>query len=220
MLIGVAPAVCTITCRRLEEAGYVVDRAVDAAEAIRQARRLRFDAIIVDGSTPDVGVQVCREVRQAGFEASLLLLTDRRAAATIVAGLEIGADDYITRPFSQDDLLTRVEVLLRRNDGHHGPEWRAFGSVRVNVSAAETTRHGKMVNLFAREFRLLRYFIEHPGVTFSRAELLAAVWSRRDILTTRTVDVHVASLRRKLEDEPRRPKHFVTVHGLGYKFRP
>ena len=220
LLIGLASSVRTITSRRLQEAGHVVDVALDASDAIRQATRLQFNAIVVDATTTGIGFDVCREVRQAGVEAPLLLLVSRREAAGIVAGLETGADDYITRPFNQDDLLTRVEVLLRRNGEHRGADVHAFGSVRVNVPAAETTRHGQTVKLFAREFRLLRYFIEHPDVTFSRTELLAAVWGRSDVLATRTVDMHVASLRRKLEDDPKRPEHFLTVHRLGYRFRP
>jgi len=149
------------------------------------------------------------------------MLPARNVIADLIAGLNAGGDDYVSEPLNVRDLLTRVEVLLRRRRPKPGTRrMYRFGSIRVDVEAAEAKRDGKNVNLFAREFRLLRYFLEHPGVTFSREDLLSAVWGRVEVLPTRTVDVHIASLRRKLEHEPRRPKHFLTVHRLGYKFKP
>jgi two-component system alkaline phosphatase synthesis response regulator PhoP len=162
------------------------------------------------------------EIRQRGSETPILLLTAVGKPADIIAGLNMGADDYVTSPLNMRELMTRIEVLFQRprNVRRKAVDVYEFGSIRVDVPAAETTREDNVVNLFAREFRLLRYFLEHPGVTFSREDLLLAVWGPSQQRPTRTVDMHVASLRRKLEDQPRQPKHFLTVHRLGYKFRP
>jgi two-component system alkaline phosphatase synthesis response regulator PhoP len=155
------------------------------------------------------------------------MLTALGQTADKVKGLRIGADDYVTKPFHMQELMARVEALLRRrgpapvpapaaprNDVYH------FGDVSIDLRGTEATRGGRRVNLSAREYQLLRYFIEHPAATLSREELLTEVWGYSGKMFTRTVDVHVAGLRQKLEPEPKAPRFFLTVQGLGYKFKP
>ena len=147
------------------------------------------------------------------------MLTARGQLTDKVVGLKLGADDYLVKPFEMAELLARVEALLRRTAPLRGEAPAAsFGAVRVDFRRAECERDGRGVELSAKELQLLRYFVEHKGATLSRGELLEAVWGARSMPATRTVDVHVAGLRRKLEPDPRSPRHILTVHGLGYKF--
>ncbi len=149
------------------------------------------------------------------------MLTARGQTSDKVNGLKIGADDYVTKPFNMQELMARVAALLRRAPIRPAAQLTAadFGSIHVDLLGTETTRDGKAVNLSAREFQLLRYFIERRGATLSRDELLKQVWGYSADMYTRTVDVHVASLRQKLEDDPKQPQFILTVQGLGYKFK-
>jgi two-component system alkaline phosphatase synthesis response regulator PhoP len=208
---------------RLRSEGYVIDCAADGIEGLEKATRLPFDLIILDVMLPGLdGIELCRDVRQSGLITPILMLTARGQTADKVAGLKIGADDYVTKPFSMPELLARIEALLRRAPNR--PAGRSdvyqFGAVRVDLRGTEVTRDGKAVNLSAREFQLLRFFVEHPGATLSREELLTEVWGYAAKMFTRTVDVHVAGLRQKLEEEPRQPRFLLTVQGFGYKFKP
>jgi two-component system alkaline phosphatase synthesis response regulator PhoP len=138
-----------------------------------------------------------------------------------VVGLKLGADDYVTKPFEMMELLARVEALMRRAPASQAPvagDSYQFGSIRLDFRAAEVTRDGNAIELSAREFQLLRYLVEHRGSTLSRQELLNEVWGYNSMPSTRTVDVHVAWLRQKLEPNPRKPQLILTIHGLGYKF--
>src|ERR1700724_930173 len=159
---------------------------------------------------------------EAGRNDSGFIFTGAGQIADKVTGLKIGADDYVTKPFEMPELMARVEALLRRAPSR--PETHAapfeFGSIRVDLRATEVTRNGKAVNLSAREFQLLRYFIEHSGETLSREELLKEVWGYSANVFTRTVDAHVATLRQKLENDAKQPEFILTMQGLGYKFRP
>jgi two-component system alkaline phosphatase synthesis response regulator PhoP len=169
------------------------------------------------------GFDVCKGIREAGLITPILMLTARGQTGDKVSGLKIGADDYVTKPFNMLELMARVEALMRRAPIR--PASRAqtgiaeFGSIRVDLLGTEAVRDGKSVNLSAREFQLLRYLIEHRGATLSREELLKQVWGYSADMYTRTVDVHVASLRQKLEDDPKQPKFILTVQGFGYKFK-
>jgi two-component system, OmpR family, alkaline phosphatase synthesis response regulator PhoP len=208
---------------RLRNEGYVVDYAVNGDEGFDKATALAFDLILLDVLLPRRnGFAVCHDIREAGLITPILMLTALGQTADKVRGLKIGADDYVTKPFNMQELMARVEALLRRAPS--GPlvqeRLHQFGSVRVDLRGTQVTRDGGAVNLSAREFQLLRYFLEHPGKTLSREELLTQVWGYSHQTFTRTVDVHVASLRQKLEDEPRQPRFFLTVQGLGYKFKP
>jgi two-component system alkaline phosphatase synthesis response regulator PhoP len=167
------------------------------------------------------GFVVCQDIRTAGLITPILILTARGQTSDKVNGLKIGADDYVTKPFNMQELMARVEALLRRapiRPSAHS-DVSDFGSVRVDLLGTQATRDGKIVNLSAREFQLLRYLIEHRGTTLSRDELLKQVWGYSADMYTRTVDVHIASLRQKLEDDPKQPQFILTVQGLGYKFK-
>ena len=168
------------------------------------------------------GLAVCKGLRAAGLITPVLMLTARGRTAEKVTGLKIGADDYVTKPFKMPELLARIGALLRRAPAkaEAQAEIYEFGRVRVDLRGTEVTRDGEVVTLSAREMQLLRFFLANPGATLAREELLTRVWGYHKAMFTRTVDVHVASLRQKLEDEPRQPRFFVTVQGLGYKFRP
>jgi DNA-binding response OmpR family regulator len=148
----------------------------------------------------------------------ILILTARTETIDKVVGLKLGGDDYVTKPFESAELIARVEVLLRRVPIHTGHGIHEFGAIRVDVKRGEVTREGKHVYLSAREFQLLRYFLERAGITVPRKELLRSVWGYDEDALTRTVDTHIASLRQKLEENPKRPELIVTVAGVGYKF--
>jgi two-component system, OmpR family, alkaline phosphatase synthesis response regulator PhoP len=207
---------------RLRNEGYVVECAADGDEGFQKATQNPFDLIILDVMLPrKSGFIICRDIRQAGLITPILMLTARGQTSDKVNGLKIGADDYVTKPFNMLELMARVEALLRRAPSRPVAQTGAFnfGSIRVDLVGTETTRDGEVLNLSAREFQLLRYFIEHRGATLSREELLKQVWGYSADMYTRTVDVHVASLRQKLEDDPKQPKFILTVQGLGYKFK-
>jgi len=208
---------------RLRKEGYVVDCAADGEEGSAKATQLPFDLIILDVMLPKRdGLDVCRDIRGSGLITPVLMLTARGRTSEKVNGLKIGADDYVTKPFKMPEILARVEALLRRAPTRPGAPHAVseFGRVRVDDRGTEVVRDGKVINLSAREFQLLRFFLENKGTTLSREDLLTRVWGYSASMFTRTVDVHVASLRHKLEDDPRQPRFFLTVQGLGYKFKP
>jgi two-component system alkaline phosphatase synthesis response regulator PhoP len=208
---------------RLRKEGYVVDCAADGEEGFAKATQLPFDLIILDVMLPRRdGLDVCRDIRGSGLITPVLMLTARGRTSEKVNGLKIGADDYVTKPFKMPEILARVEALLRRAPTRPAAPNAVseFGRVRVDDRGTEVVRDGKVINLSAREFQLLRFFLENKGTTLSREDLLTRVWGYSASMFTRTVDVHVASLRHKLEDDPRQPRFFLTVQGLGYKFKP
>ncbi len=204
---------------RLRREGYMVDIASDGLQALDKATNLPFDLIILDLMLPRrSGLDVCREVRAAGIAVPILILTVRNDTVDKVVGLKLGADDYVTKPFEAAELFARIEVLLRRVPIHSGQGTFTFGSIRVDARQGEVTRDGAPVYVTAREFQLLRYLIERQGKAVPRNELLRAVWRYDSETLTRTVDTHVASLRQKLETNPKQPEFIVTVSGVGYKF--
>jgi two-component system, OmpR family, alkaline phosphatase synthesis response regulator PhoP len=164
------------------------------------------------------GFDVCRDIRRAGLATPILLLTARGQNADKVVGLKLGADDYVTKPFDTQELMARIEALLRRAPSRFAQSIQRFGSILVDIPGTQVTRDGQPVYLSAREFQLLRYFVEHTGITLSRDEILRHVWAYDEGTYTRTVDVHVASLRQKLEEDPKRPELIRTVPGIGYRF--
>jgi two-component system alkaline phosphatase synthesis response regulator PhoP len=205
---------------RLQSEGYVVDLADDGEQGYEKATRLPFDLIILDIMLPRCnGLDVCRGIRLAGLATPILLLTARGQTVDKVVGLKLGADDYVTKPFDTMELMARIEVLLRRSVPRSGIGVHKFGPIRVDFRGTQVTRDGAEVYLTAREFQLLRYLIERAGTTLSRTEILREVWGYEGGTFSRTVDVHVASLRQKLEDMPKKPKWIVTVPGLGYRFQ-
>ena len=205
---------------RLQSEGYVVDFSPDGEQGFEKATSLPFDLIILDIMLPRrSGLDVCRDIRLAGLVTPILLLTARGQIVDKVAGLKLGADDYVTKPFDTLELMARIEALLRRAPTRTGQGILRFGSIRVDIRGTQVTREGKPVYLSAREFQLLRYFTEHKGITLSRDEILREVWGYEVGTFTRTVDVHVAGLRQKLEKAPKKPEMILTVPGIGYKFQ-
>jgi two-component system, OmpR family, alkaline phosphatase synthesis response regulator PhoP len=204
---------------RLRGEGYVVDTAGDGLEGFEKATTQPFDLIILDVMLPvRSGLDLCRDIRQAGLATPIMFLSARHQTYDKVVGLKLGADDYVTKPFKAIELIARIEALMRRVPVRSGQGVHQFGSIRVDLRRAEVTRDEKPLYLSAREFQLLRYFIERAGSTIPRAELLRSVWGYESGTLTRTVDMHVASLRDKLEENPRHPVLMVTVPGVGYKF--
>src|SRR5437016_11149813 len=212
--------VMTLTDRLTRE-GYAVEAAHDGEAGLVRATNETFDLIILDVMLPHRGgFDVCRALRQRGVGTPIIMLTARGQITDKVVGLKIGADDYVTKPFEMMELLARIEAHLRRArvGGTLSTEVYQFGDVRVDFRRAEAYRGEEVVNLSAKEFKLLRYLIEHRGAALSRDELLNEVWGYDAAVSTRTVDVHVAWLRQKLEPNLRHPQFILTIHGLGYKF--
>jgi two-component system alkaline phosphatase synthesis response regulator PhoP len=206
---------------RLQSEGYVVNFAQNGREALDKATRLPFDLILLDVMLPEKnGFDVCRELRAQGLATPIIMLTARTQTVDKVVGLKLGADDYVTKPFEMPELLARIEALLRRapySSQHPLPVIRA-GDLEIDLRGTQVMRDGQAVPLSAREFQLLRFFVERRGETLSRDVLLKEVWGYNARTFTRTVDVHVASLRQKLERDPRQPALILTITGLGYKF--
>jgi two-component system alkaline phosphatase synthesis response regulator PhoP len=207
---------------RLKSEEYEVDCASDGEDGLQKALSGEFDLVILDVMLPrKKGLDVCREVRQAGIVTPIIMLTARGETVDKVLGLKIGADDYVTKPFEMMELLARIEAQLRFPPSSPASTKNIeFGSLHVNLRGTSVTKGGKVVPLSAKEFQLLRYFVQHPGETLSRGVLLEQVWGYSSDAYTRTVDVHIASLRQKLEKDPQKPSLLVTVLGLGYKFTP
>ena len=206
---------------RLKSEGYYVDFGIDGEEGLRKATQGAYDLVILDIMLPRKnGFDVCRDIRMAGLVVPILMLSARGQVIDRVLGLKIGADDYLTKPFDATELVARIEALIRRSKPPAAPGLQRFGSVHVDLRGTAVSRDGKTVPLSAREFQLFRYFVEHPNTTLSRDVPLKEVWSYSTEVFTRTVDVHVASLRQKLESDPKHPSLIVTVAGLGYKFSP
>jgi two-component system, OmpR family, alkaline phosphatase synthesis response regulator PhoP len=220
LLIEDEPGIVLTLTDRLTREGYDVESAADGESGLERATRDAFDLLLLDLMLPRMsGVDVCKELRKRGIETPVIMLTALGQVVDKVVGLKLGADDYVTKPFDMAELLARVEAQLRRApSAPHPTEGYAFGDVRVDFRKAEAIRDGQPIDLSAREFQLLRYFLEHRGATLTRDELLNEVWGYNSMPSTRTVDVHVAWLRQKIEPNPRHPQFILTVHGMGYKF--
>jgi DNA-binding response OmpR family regulator len=222
LLVEDEPSLVLTLTDRLESEGYAVESVADGDEAFERARMGAFDLILLDVALPGRGgFDVLRDLRQERVETPVVMLTARGQVVDRVLGLKLGADDYLPKPFDMMELLARMEAVLRRKQGTlpANAGGHAFGEVRVDFRRAEVTRAGRVVNLSSLEFKLLRHFIEHRGTLLSRQELLEKVWGYPAILQTRTVDVHVASLRQKIEPHPSQPQYIVTVHRMGYRFQ-
>ncbi len=211
-----------ITLRdRLSGEGYEVETAADGALGFERAGSGGFDLILLDVMLPaKSGIDVCRDLRRQGNQTPILMLTAKSQTIDKILGLKIGADDYLTKPFEMLELLARIEALLRRSQGSPKtqPEKYEFGVVRVDLRGTRVFRGEEELSLSAKEFQLLQFFIEHRGETLARDKLLEEVWGHQSAPSTRTVDVHVAWLRQKIEPDARKPQWIVTVHGLGYRF--
>ena len=202
--------------------GYEVKTARDGEAALRALAEQRPDLVVLDVMMPKMsGLEVCQRLRAEGDDVPILMLTARGQEVDKVLGLKLGADDYVTKPFSFLELATRVEALLRRAGGglrKAPPETYEFGDVRVDFKGHRATKAGEELELTARELRLLELFVRHRGAVVTRDQLLDEVWGYDAIPFTRTVDSHIAKLRKKIEACPSAPRFIITVHRLGYKF--
>jgi two-component system alkaline phosphatase synthesis response regulator PhoP len=214
----------TIIRDRLHAEGFRSDSARDGEEGLRLATTEAFDAIILDLMLPRKnGFDVCRDIRSAGMITPILILTARGEVTDKVVGLKLGADDYLTKPFEMIELLARLEALIRRSSmSSQAPTAAVYqiGTLQIDTRGTTVTRDGEPLALTAREFQLLRFLVENRGATLSRDLILKEVWGYSTGAFTRTVDVHVASLRQKIEPDPKHPTLIVTVPGLGYKLNP
>ena len=222
LLVEDEPGLVLTLTDRLTSEGFELVSATDGRAGFDIALSEKFDLIILDVMLPRKnGFDVCRDLRQQGIATPILMLTAKGETIDKVLGLKLGADDYLTKPFEVIELLARIEALLRRApamaDGHSVGAFR-FGEVTIDFRRAEVTRNTKAVDLSAMEFKLLQFLVEKRGIVHSRDDLLDAVWGYDAMPTTRTVDVHIAWLRQKLEPNPKRPQYIHTVHGMGYKF--
>ncbi len=201
---------------RLE--GYEVEAIRDGETASRRAREQEFDLIILDVMLPHKdGFEVCRDLRRAGLRTPLILLTAKTQESDKVLGLELGADDYVTKPFSPRELRARIKAALRRG-GAKSAQIYQFGDAEVDLTRCELRRAGQVVEMTPTEFKLLAVFIAHRRRTLTRDKLLDEVWGRETFVTDRVVDTHITNLRKKIELKPSEPQFLVSVRGMGYRF--
>ncbi|OFW11788.1 MAG: DNA-binding response regulator [Acidobacteria bacterium RIFCSPLOWO2_02_FULL_67_36] len=220
LLVEDEPGLVLTLTDRLAREGYAVESSADGESGLERAAKEPFDLVLLDVMLPRLnGFDVLRDLRRRGIETPVIMLTARGQVTDKVVGLKLGADDYVTKPFEMMELLARIEAKLRRAPATpHPAEGYQFGDMRVDFRRADVMKNGEPVEVSAREFQLLKYFIEHRGATLTREELLNEVWGYNAMPSTRTVDVHVAWLRQKIEPNVRHPQFILTVHGLGYKF--
>lgn len=200
--------------------GYDVKMANDGATGLKMATEGSYDLVILDVMLPKLsGLDACKRIRRGGSRVPVIMLTARGQEIDKVLGLKVGADDYVTKPFSFLELMARVEAVLRRCSGYSDQvDAYEFGNVAVDFKRSEAKKGTQQLTLSPREFKLLRFLIDHRGEILPRERLLDAVWGYDDVPFTRTVDMHIAKLRKKIEDKPSDPSFIVTVHRLGYKF--
>jgi DNA-binding response OmpR family regulator len=216
-------AMSVALCDGLASEGFTIACAANGEDGFSLASARKPDVVILDVMLPRLsGLDVCRKLRADGNDVPIIMLTARGQEADRVLGLKLGADDYITKPFSFLELVARIEAVLRRSS----PPGQAltdvqeceFGDVRIDFRHHEATKRGRPIALSAREFMLLAYLVAHRGAVITREQLLDAVWGYDNMPFTRTVDTHVAKLRKKIEDDPANPRYLITLHRLGYKF--
>jgi len=198
--------------------GYEVEVARDGETAALRAQEQPFDLIVLDVMLPRKdGFEVCRELRRAGLRTPVILLTAKAQESDKVLGLELGADDYVTKPFSPRELRARIKAVLRRAAGET-PEVYRFGDVEVDFTRYQIRRAGKPVEVTPLEFKLLAAFVRSRGRVLSRDQLLDEVWGRGTFVTDRVIDTHITNLRKKIEPEPAAPRYLISVRGVGYRF--
>jgi two-component system alkaline phosphatase synthesis response regulator PhoP len=200
--------------------GYQVLSAMDGVSGLERALADAPDLVILDVMMPRMsGLDVCKQLKSKRPAIPIIMLTARGQEVDKVVGLELGADDYVTKPFSIRELLARVKAVLRRvGSVPKAKDSYTFGDVEVNLQSCQVSRRGRCLDFSSKEFDLLKYFLSHPGEALTRDRLLEEVWGYDKFPTTRTVDAHIVRLRQKLEPKPDDPRFFLTVHGTGYKF--
>jgi two-component system, OmpR family, alkaline phosphatase synthesis response regulator PhoP len=221
LLVEDEPSVRLTVTDLLVDEGYDVETASDGPSGLKRGSTEAFDVILLDIMLPGMnGLDVCRELRRLGKDVAVLMLTARGQLTDKVVGLKLGADDYLVKPFEPAELLARIEALLRRvrKSGLTPVKSFHFGDVEVDFDRGDVRKSGVAVPLASKELELLRYLVNHRGNVVSREELLESVWEYQPGVSSRTLDVHVAWLRQKLEDNPQTPQHIHTVRGVGYRF--
>ncbi len=223
LLVEDEPGLSLTVSDLLASDGHEVETAADGPSGLTKALQKEYDLIVLDVMLPGKnGFDVCRELRQRGRDTAILMLTAKTQVVDRVVGLKLGADDYVTKPFDPTELLARVEALLRRVKKDNRPQVSSFefGDVKVDFEKGHVAKAGSALNLASKELQLLRYLVDQRGNVVSREELLQNVWEYQSDVSSRTIDVHVAWLRQKLEDNPQFPKFIHTVRGVGYRFTP
>lgn len=221
LLVEDEPGIQQVLADMLESEGHIVETAGDGDTGLEKANAGHFDLLILDVMLPGLsGYEICHGARERGYDGAILMLTAMGTVPNRVQGLRTGADDYLVKPFDPDELLARVEALLRRvHKVKLTPVMRVeFGNVVADFSQSVFEKAGKVISLSAKEIELLRVLINHRGKAIARDQILAEVWPEQPFITPRTVDVHIAWLRQKIEDKADTPKHVLTVRGEGYRF--
>jgi two-component system alkaline phosphatase synthesis response regulator PhoP len=221
LIVEDEPGILLVITDLLRAESHMVETAADGREGLRRATEEKFDLLILDVMLPGLnGFEICHAVRERGFDGAILILTAKGQIRDRVHGLQTGADDYLVKPFNSDELVARVNALLRRvHKENLTPVMKFdFGNVTADFSQMEFFKNGDPVSLAAKEAELLRLLINLRGQILTREQILKHVWSEQPFITERTVDVHIAWLRQKLEDTPESPKHILTIRGEGYRF--
>lgn len=220
LIIEDDPAIRTGLKETFTTEGYNVSDAETGTKGFELAGKHDFDLIVLDLILPGKdGIEICKELRSDGVKTPIIMVTSRKEEIDKILGLEIGADDYVTKPFSIRELLARVKALIRRSTYEPGDiEEVAFANLKIDFKKQEMLKGENPVRLSATEYRILHYFIDHEGEVISRDKFLDEVWGYDSYPTTRTVDNYILSLRKKIEDDPANPKHLLTIHKVGYKF--
>jgi DNA-binding response OmpR family regulator len=213
------PRIQKALVRLFTSEGYQVQVESEGQSGLAASRKLQPAAVVLDLMLPGInGREICRSMKDTQSEMPVVILSAVSEVADKVLLLELGADDYVTKPFSPRELLARVEAAIRRSSRSGTARVTQFGSITIDAAKMEVRREGNVITLTAHEFKLLRYFVENAGRVLTRGELLNDVWGYDSYPNTRTVDNQVLKLRQKLEHDPAQPRHFLTVHGAGYKF--
>lgn len=221
LVVDDEPAILELVTYNLEQAGFTAITAADGETALKLVEKEKPDLVILDVMLPKIdGFEICRTLRARG-NTPILMLTARREEVDRVLGLELGADDYLTKPFSPRELVARVRAILRRvSEGSNRQEGMiAVGDLVINPDSHEVKMRGKPVDLTLKEYQLLKFLAENPGRVFTREALLDRLWEGEYFGDTRTIDVHIRHLREKIEEDPSNPRYILTVRGVGYKFR-
>jgi DNA-binding response OmpR family regulator len=204
----------------LEARDYMVIASQDGETGIKRAIKEQPDLIILDLMLPGInGYEVCKKLKESKPEIPIVMLTAKSQESDIITGLDLGADDYITKPFSVLELLSRINAMLRRSSTNSTiPDLFQFGNIEINFKKYEASKHGKTLKMSPREFEILQYLLERKGEVVTRDDLLNRVWGYDSFPFTRTIDAHISTLRKKIEDRPEDPEMIITIHGKGYKF--
>jgi two-component system alkaline phosphatase synthesis response regulator PhoP len=221
LLVEDEAGVAIVVSDLLRAEGHEVETAHEGNDGLRRTTGAKFDLLILDVMLPGMsGIEICHAVRERGFDGAILMLTAKGQIPDRVQGLRTGADDYLVKPFDPDELLARVAALLRRIHKEQLTPVMCidFGDVTADFAKMEFFKDGMPISLAAKEAELLRFLINHRGQTVSRVNILKQVWREQQFITERTVDVHIAWLRQKLEDNPQSPRHILTARGEGYRF--